>query len=133
MQKNLPSIVLGAVVLFGISLLYRMYSEAAFLVSMSELGGNPAFQIGRGIVPFAFYMFQGYLLWKIVGLKNWARIALAVVVLINTLLAFLFISGPFALTGLSAMVSMAQICIEVLAIILLFISRGFLRVHESSV
>ena len=102
-----------------------MYIEVALLIMQLEAVQNPAFQLGRVVIPFTYIVFQAFLLWKIVQLRNWARITLAIVVLLNTLLAFAFLVGPFSLMPWGAVAQLAQVATEVLAVILLFISNSF--------
>ncbi|MDJ0927523.1 MAG: hypothetical protein QNJ73_07705 [Gammaproteobacteria bacterium] len=125
MAETPSKLVLSAIGLFSLSLALRFFGEIAWFVAAVDAGGDPAFLGGRVSVPIAYYAFQVFLLFRIYRLRNWARITLAIVVLLNCLTAFILLSSPIATVFGSPIAAAVPVLLEVVAVLLLFSSSGF--------
>ena len=120
-----PRLVTVAIVLFGLSLAFRIYSELSFLNFVADPAQYVPFNLGRAIVPIVFYAFQGWILWKVAHGKNWARITLMFFVLLNTGIAILVLGNPFGQFFVSPAVASFQVLGELVAVVLLLIPSDF--------
>ena len=123
MVSNRPRWVLVAAGLYGISLMLRAFNETRIVESMAASGSMPAWQIGAG--PFVYYLLQAFLLWNIVRLRNWARIALVILVIAELILVALFLTGVSAFYLDAAALSVTQLTLATVSAGLLLVSKQF--------
>lgn len=124
-KMDRPRLVTVAIVLFGLSLAYRIYGELSFLSFAADPAQLVPFDLGRAAVPVGFYALQGWVLWQVARGKNWARIMLMFFVLLNTGIAMLVLGDPFGQFFVSPAVASFQILGELVAVVLLLIPTGF--------
>jgi hypothetical protein len=120
-----PKIVTIAVVILGLSLAFRIFSELSFLFSLADSSQSVSFQIGRAATPIAFYAFQGWVLWKVAQGRNWARITLLFLVLLNTGLALLVLGDPLGQLFVSPTIASLQVVSELIAIVFILWPTGY--------
>lgn len=101
----------------------RAFNEARIVESMAVSGLVPVWQIGVG--PTIYYLFQIFLLWNVLRLRNWARITLVILVFAELILAALFLTGVSALYLDAAALSVTQLTLATISAGLLSFSKRF--------
>ncbi|MGB5623307.1 MAG: hypothetical protein WBN65_12500 [Gammaproteobacteria bacterium] len=90
-------------------------------LSFALPGGSVAFAMGRLIVAAIIYAIPAFILWKVWKGRNWARIALAIVVVLHIALVMMLMQSPLGIVLMPApFLTLALLAIEVVAIVLLF-------------
>jgi len=120
-----PRPVTVAIVLFGLSLLSRVYGELSLLIFLADPDQPAGYTLGRAIVPLGFYAIQAWALWSVAHGKNWARITLVVLVLLNTAVATLVLATPMGQAMVSTAVTSIQVVAELVAVVLLLWATEF--------
>ncbi len=120
-----PKSVAIAILLLGGSFTYRAFIEIAGAFQFAEQGQPVSFYIGRAIIPTAIFLFQLWVLRNTWSGKNWARVAVVVVVLLYACLTALLLSLAVADLLISPIPILSHLVCEVGAVVILLSCGSF--------